>query len=137
MNPAPEAGPGSEAGDSPPEPAPEPARSPMLTIVLLVVFAVNALGLIRGLATRDVVMHEIPRFTPALFALWTASQAAAVLGAIGLWLRFRLGLYLLAVAWALAAFVDVRLGATGHAILVTGGFWLVVLFVRPVRAALR
>lgn len=118
-------------------PAPTTARPLTLSILLIVVFVLNALGLARGLATRDVVMHEIPKFTPLLFGLWTGAQAAAVLGAIGLWLLRRGGLYLLAASWAVSTFVDVRLGATAHAILVTGMFWLVVLFVRPVRAALR
>jgi len=133
MNSIPEA----EADTAGGSPAPDSARPIPLSILLAVVFALNALGLLRGLATRDVVMHEIPKFTPLLFGLWTGAQAAAVLGAIGLWLLRRWGLYLLAASWAVATFVDVRLGATGHAILVTGMFWLVVLFVRPVRAALR
>ena len=45
--------------------------------------------------------------------------------------------WLLAAAWACSAFVDVRLGATGHVILVTAVFGLVMLFVRPWQAALR
>ena len=108
-----------------------------LTVLLAVVFAINVLGLMRGFATRDTMLHEIPKFTPALFGLWTAGQAANCVGAIGLWFLRRWGLYLLALAWALSAFVDVRLAATGQAIVVTGVFWLVVLFVRPVRAALK
>jgi hypothetical protein len=133
MNATPETG-----ADSAVEPsATDAARPVTLTVLLLVVFAVNALGLMRGIAAHDVVVHEIPGFTPPIFALWTAAQAAAAVGAIALWLRFRLGLWLLALSWACSAFVDVRLNATGHAILVTAVFGLVLLFVRPWRPALR
>ena len=119
------------------EPAPESARPVPLAILLLVVFAVNALGLLRGVATHDVLVHEIPGFTPPIFATWTGAQALAVAGAVALWVRFRFGLWLLALAWACTAFVDTRLGATGHAVLATAVFGLVLVFVRPWRAALR
>jgi hypothetical protein len=123
--------------DSAREPALEMTRPVTLTILLLVVFAVNALGLMRGIAAHDRLVQEIPGFTPPIFATWTAAQAAAVIGAIGLWLRFRFGLWMLALAWVCTAVVDVRLGATGHSIIATGVFGLVLLFVRPWRPALR
>lgn len=119
------------------EPAPEIARPVALTVLLLVVFAVNALGLMRGIANRDALVQAIPGFTPPLFATWTVAQAAAVLGAVVLWLRFRAGLWLLALAWACTVFVDVRLGATGHSVIATGVFGLVLVFVRPWRPSLR
>ncbi len=133
MNPSTESG--AESPEA--EPAAASTRPIPLTVLLLVVFAVNALGLLRGLATHDVLVREIPGFTPPIFATWTAAQAAAVLGAIALWSRFRAGLWLLALAWALTAFVDMRLGATGHAVLVTAVFGLVLMFVRPWRPMLR
>ena len=113
------------------------ARPVTLTILLLVVFAVNALGLMRGIAAHDRLVQEIPGFTPPIFGTWTAGEAVAVIGAVGLWLRFRFGLWLLALAWALTVFVDMRLGATGHAVIVTGVFGLALVFVRPWRPALR
>lgn len=115
----------------------ESARPVTLTVLLLVLFAVNALGLMRGITGHDRLVHEIPGFTPAIFSTWTAAQAAAVVGAVALWLRFRLGLWLLALAWACTAFVDMRLGATPHAIVATAVFGLVLLFVRPWRPSLR
>ena len=123
-----------ESGTTPEAPAGRPLN---LSILLIVIVLLNALGVVRGLGRRDELMAAIPKFTPLLFGLWTAAQAIAVAGGVGLWLQFRWGLYLLGLSWALTAFADIRLGATGHAIIVTGVFWLVVLFVRPVRAALR
>ena len=118
-------------------PPQESGGPPPLTILLLVVFAVNTLGLMRGIAAHDTLAHEIPGFTPAIAAVWTGAQAAAVIGAIALFLRFRLGLWLLALAWACSAVVDVRLHATGHAIIGTAVFGLVLWFVRSWRPALR
>lgn len=117
--------------------ATESARPIPLTILLLVIFAVNALGFMRGIAAHDTLAHEIPGFTPTISGVWTAAQAFAAVGAIALWLRFRVGLWLLALAWACTAFVDMRLGATGHAVIVTAVFGLVLVFVRPWRPALR
>lgn len=125
---------GAHSGGEPPA---ESTRPIPLTVLLLVVFAVNALGILRGVATHDVLVHEIPGFTPPIFATWTAAQALAVVGAVALWLRFGFGLWLLALAWACTAFVDMRLGATGHAVLATAVFGLALVFVRPWRAALR
>lgn len=134
--------PASDNGSPPDEqsaPAAEvPARRPpQLSILLAVIFALNVLGMIKGLTGREQLMRDIPRLTPALFSVWLLAPPLAIAGALGLWKLRRWGLYLLGLGWVVAVVVDVIVGATNHAFLATGIMWLVVLFVRPVRAALK
>ncbi|MEO5617362.1 MAG: hypothetical protein ABIS67_06295 [Candidatus Eisenbacteria bacterium] len=114
------------------------ARRPLqLPILLAVILVLNVLGLIKGWTGRDQLMREIPQLTPALFAVWLAAPPLAIAGAVGLWNLRRWGLYLTGLGWLLAVIVDLIVGATNHAFLATGIMWLVVLFLRPVRTALR
>lgn len=114
-----------------------PRRPLQLSILLAVIVAMNILGGIKGLTTRDELFRLIPGLTPTLFAVWSSTPPIAIAGAIGLWNLRRWGLYLLGLGWTVAVVVDVIIGATNHAFLATGIMWLVVLFVRPVRGALR
>lgn len=140
--------PGAESGGMPETPPGEPApgpleadpearRPPQLSVLLAVIAASQALAMFKGLADRAQLLREIPQLTPTLFAVWMAAAALAIAGALGLWRLRRWGLYLIGLSWALAVIVDLAVGATNHAFLVTGMMWLVVLFVRPVRAALK
>jgi len=132
----------TSGGPEPPPAAGEtdparPARPLGLTILLGVILVTNTLGLSRGIAAREALLSEIPRLTPTLWALWLAAAVLAIAGALGLWNLRRWGLYLVGLGWAVAVVVDLMVGATQHAFLATGVMWLVVLFVRPVRGALR
>jgi len=114
-----------------------PSRPAALSVLLAVILVMNVLGLVKGVMDREHLMREIPRLTPALFALWVTAPPLAIAGALGLWNLRRWGLYLIGLGWAVAVIVDLIVGATQHAFLATGIMWLVVLFVRPVRGALR
>ncbi len=114
-----------------------PGRPLRLSVLLVAIVALNAAGLVKGIAGRDALMREIPQLTPALHAVWVTAPVLAILGAIGLWRLRRAGLYLIGLGWLAAVIVDLRLGATYHAILATGLMWLVVIYVRQVREALR
>ena len=114
-----------------------PPRPLVLSILLALIVAMNLLSEIKGWTTRDELFRLIPRFTPGLFALWASAPPLAIAGAIGLWFFRRWGLYLLGIWWALAVIVNLIIGATNHAFLATGVMWLVVMFTRPVRGALR
>jgi hypothetical protein len=114
------------------------SKRPMrLSILLAVIFVMNVLGGIKGLTSREELFRLIPGLSPTLFAVWAATPVLAIAGAIGLWNLRRWGLYLIGLSWAVAVTVDLIIGATNHAFLATGIMWLVVLFVRPVRAALK
>lgn len=131
-------GPGTapaEAGDA--AAAEVPARPLRLSILLAVIGLMNLAGLARGLTGRAQLLAEIPQLSPTLFSVWLAAALLAIAGAIGLWNLRRWGLYLLGLSWAVAVVVDVIIGATNHAFLATGIMWLLVLFVRPVRSALK
>lgn len=125
----------AEAGDA--AAAEVPARPLRLSILLAVIGLMNLAGLARGLTGRAQLLAEIPQLSPTLFSVWLAAPLLAIAGAIGLWNLRRWGLYLLALSWAVAVVVDVIIGATNHAFLATGIMWLLVLFVRPVRSALK
>ena len=112
-------------------------RPLQLSILLLVLLAMNAFGFAKGLATRDQLLREIPSLTPTMFTVWLASSLVAIAGVFGLWNLRRWGLYLIGLSWATVVVLDLMVGATWHVLLATGVMWLVVLFVRPVRAALK
>ena len=122
-----------------PEPVPDavPLRPLPLAVLLALIVAMNALGALKGWTLREELMRTIPKLTPAMFGLWALAPPIAIAGAVGLWCLRRWGLYLLGISWALAVIVDVVIGATNHAFLATGVMWLVVMFSRPIRGALR
>ena len=129
-------GEGDRGGAIPPASAASQRPLP-LSILLALIVGLNALGEIKGWTQRDELMRAIPKLTASLFGLWASAPPIAIAGAAGLWFFRRWGLYLLGISWALAVAVDVIIGATNHAFLATGVMWLVVLFSRPIRSALR
>jgi len=114
-----------------------PARPPALSILLLVFMVANAAQLAAGLLRRRQMFLDIPRLTPLAYAAWLAGPVAGIAGAIGLWAFRRWGLIAIALGWAMVAAVDLWLGATPHAIIATGMVWLIILFSRSIRGALR
>ena len=120
------------------ESAPASQGRPLqLSILLIVLLVMNAFGFAKGVATRDQLLKEIPGLTPTMFTVWLAGSLVAIAGVLGLWSLRRWGLYLIGLAWATTVVLDLMIGATWHVLLATGLMWLVVLFVRPVRAALK
>jgi asparagine N-glycosylation enzyme membrane subunit Stt3 len=111
---------------------------PVPLAILLVLFVVsNVAGEIAGLLNREMMFREIPKLTTFLYGAWLAAPPIGIAGAIGLWFFRRWGLITIVISWAIVAVVDIWVGATAHAIIATGILWLIVLFSRPMRAALR
>jgi|SRR5215831_292399 len=118
-------------------PAARPQRPFPLAILLAVYVASNLASGIAGLLSRERMFQEIPKLTPALYYAWLIAPPVGIAGAIGLWFLRRWGLIAIAASWLIVAVVDFRLGATAHGIIATGIMWLIFLFSRPIRAALR
>ena len=124
-------------GVVPPVSAAATPRPLPLSILLVLIVAMNVIGELKGWTQRGELMRAIPKLTTTLFGLWASAPPIAIAGAAGLWFFRRWGLYLLGISWALAVVVDVIIGARDHAFLATGVMWLVVLFTRSIRSALR
>ena len=114
------------------------AERPLPLAILLALFVVsNVAGEIAGLLNREMMFREIPKLTPFLYGAWLTAPPVGIAGAIGLWFFRRWGLITIVISWVIVAGVDVCVGATAHGIIATGILWLIVLFSRPMRAALR
>ena len=112
-------------------------RPAPLTILLVVFVLANAAQLLSSLLRREQMFRDIPRVTPLIYGAWLVAPAIGIAGALGLWFFRRWGLFAIVLGWLIVAAVDVWLGATANGIIATGMTWLIVLFCRPIRAALR
>jgi len=113
-------------------------QRPLALTLLLVLYVASSLASeVAGALNRERMFREIPRLTPLLYGVWLAAPPIGIAGVIGLWFFRRWGMITIAVSWVMVAVVDFWVGATAHAIIATGILWLIFLFSRPIRAALR